>query len=38
MTQTQLLGGQRATPKKLLAAGFQFKHPDVDRGLAAALD
>lgn len=30
-----LLGGQRALPKKLLAAGFRFRHPDADSALRA---
>ncbi len=30
-----LLGGQRAKPKKLLDAGFQFKYADADAALAA---
>lgn len=32
-----LLGGQRATPKRLLAAGYAFKHPTVDEALKAIL-
>lgn len=30
-----LLGGQRAAPKKLQAAGFGFKYPDADAALGA---
>ncbi|MDE2490833.1 MAG: DUF1731 domain-containing protein, partial [Elusimicrobia bacterium] len=29
-----LLGGQRAVPKKLLAAGYAFKHPEIAGALA----
>jgi|CXWL01.1.fsa_nt_gi uncharacterized protein (TIGR01777 family) len=32
-----LLGGQRAIPKKLLDAGYQFKYPEIDKALAAIL-
>ena len=28
-----LLGGQRATPANLIAAGFTFKHPDIEMAL-----
>jgi len=38
MGEEMLLGGQRAMPKKLLGAGFQFAHPDIDSGVAAALE
>jgi uncharacterized protein (TIGR01777 family) len=31
---SMLLGGQRAAPKKLLAAGYAFKHPSLDAALA----
>lgn len=30
-------GGQRAMPRRALDAGYVFKHPDIDSGLAAAL-
>lgn len=32
-----LLGGQRAVPERLLAAGFRFRHPRLDGALAALL-
>ncbi len=32
-----LLGGQRAVPKKLLARGYEFRHPSLDGALAALL-
>ncbi len=32
---SMVLGGQRAAPKKLQAAGFSFKYPDADAALAA---
>ncbi len=32
-----LLGGQNAPPKKLLARGYQFRHPTLDAALAALL-
>jgi uncharacterized protein len=30
-------GGQRAIPRRALDAGYVFKHPDIESGLAAAL-
>lgn len=30
-------GGQRAVPRRALDQGFDFKHPDIESGLAAAL-
>ena len=32
-----LLGGQRVEPRKLVDAGFDFAHEDIDAGIAAAL-
>lgn len=32
-----LLKGQRATPKKLLASGYEFRHPALDAALASLL-
>ncbi len=37
MGEEMLLGGQRVTPSKLLAAGFGFGQPDIDAGLERAL-
>lgn len=37
MTEEMLLGGQRVLPAKLLAAGYQFRHPGLDEALADAL-
>jgi uncharacterized protein len=34
---TDLLGGQRVRPTRLLSVGFRFSHPDVDSALRAAL-
>ncbi len=31
-------GGQRAVPRRALDQGFEFKHPDIESGLAAALN
>lgn len=33
----ELLASQRVAPARLLAAGFAFRHPDIDTALAAAL-
>jgi uncharacterized protein len=38
MGEEMLLGGQRVVPAKLEAAGFTFGQPDVDSGLASALE
>ena len=35
MAVEMLLSGQRVLPKRLLAAGFQFKHPSVEEALRA---
>ena len=35
MADEMLLSGQRVLPKRLLAAGFQFKHPNVEEALRA---
>jgi uncharacterized protein (TIGR01777 family) len=35
MAEEMLLSGQRVLPKRLLAAGFQFKHPSVEEALRA---
>ncbi|MDD5303790.1 MAG: TIGR01777 family oxidoreductase [Elusimicrobia bacterium] len=32
-----LLGGQRAAPRKLLEAGYEFRHPELDGALASLL-
>jgi NAD dependent epimerase/dehydratase family enzyme len=32
---SMLLGGQRAAPKKLLARGYEFSHPELDEALAS---
>ena len=37
MTDEMLLGGQRVLPAKLLAAGYNFRHPELDEALADAL-
>jgi uncharacterized protein (TIGR01777 family) len=37
MTDEMLLGGQRVLPAKLQAAGFEFRHPDLDEALADVL-
>lgn len=37
MGEEMLLGGQRAEPRKLEAAGFTFGEPDIDSGLERAL-
>lgn len=37
MADEALLASTRAVPEKLNSAGFQFEHPTVDQGLAAAL-
>jgi hypothetical protein len=37
MAEEALLSGARAFPAKMTAAGFQFTHPTIDLGLAAAL-
>ena len=29
--------GQRAVPQRALALGYEFRHPDLDEALAAAL-
>jgi uncharacterized protein len=34
----EILGGQRAVPAALTAAGFTFAHPDLESALRAALD
>jgi NAD dependent epimerase/dehydratase family enzyme len=33
-----LLGGTRATPKKLLDSGFTFSHPTVEEAVQSAVD
>jgi NAD dependent epimerase/dehydratase family enzyme len=38
MADELLLASARAVPSKLQAAGYQFLHPDVQGGLAAALN
>jgi len=35
MADEMLLSGQKVLPKRLLAAGFMFKHPDVEKALRA---
>lgn len=37
MADALLLSGQRAVPRRLLEAGFSFRHPDLDEALAALL-
>ncbi len=37
MGRETVLASQRAVPKRLLATGFSFSHPDIDSTLAAAL-
>jgi len=37
MGDEMLLGGQRAVPKKLTAAGFSFEDPDILSGVQSAL-
>ncbi|KAM3573518.1 hypothetical protein VYU27_004500 [Nannochloropsis oceanica] len=37
MGNEMLLGGQRAVPKKLTAAGFSFENPDILSGVQSAL-
>ena len=37
MGEEMLLYGQRAVPAKLLAAGYQFRHPTLPDALAAAM-
>jgi uncharacterized protein (TIGR01777 family) len=37
MGQALLLEGQRVRPARLLAAGFRFRHPDLERALRAEL-
>ena len=37
MTEEMLLGGQRVLPARLQAAGYQFKHPELDEALADVL-
>jgi NAD dependent epimerase/dehydratase family enzyme len=32
-----LLGGTRATPKKLLDSGFQFLHPTIEEAVQSAV-
>jgi len=34
---SELLGGQRVHPTKLLTDGYAFRHPDLDAGLRAVL-
>ncbi len=34
MADEMLLSGQRVLPKRLLTAGFKFKHPDVEKALS----
>jgi uncharacterized protein (TIGR01777 family) len=38
MADEMLLSGQRVLPKRLLAAGFEFKHGDVEQALSAIKD
>lgn len=38
MGEEVLLGGTRATPKKLLDSGFQFKHPTVEEAVQSAVE
>jgi NAD dependent epimerase/dehydratase family enzyme len=35
---TILLDGQRVVPKRALALGFSFRHPDLRSALAAAVE
>lgn len=37
MAEHLLLTGQRVLPRRLLEAGFSFRHPDLDAALAAAV-
>jgi uncharacterized protein (TIGR01777 family) len=37
MAEETVLASQRAVPARLLEAGFEFRHQDIDDGLAAAL-
>ena len=37
MADALLLGGQRAVPRRLLEAGFEFRYPDLDEALGALL-
>jgi uncharacterized protein (TIGR01777 family) len=37
MAKEMLLSGQRVLPKRLLAAGFKFKYPDVEKALNAII-
>jgi uncharacterized protein len=38
MGEEMLLGGVRATPSKLTASGFKFKHPTIQEALKSALE
>lgn len=38
MGEEMLLGSQRALPARLLDAGFEFRHPDLEQALAQAVD
>jgi hypothetical protein len=38
MGKELLLGSQRVHPAKLLAAGYQFRHPDLRSALRSVLD
>jgi uncharacterized protein (TIGR01777 family) len=38
MADEMLLSGQRVLPKRLLAAGFEFKYSDVEKALSAITD
>lgn len=38
MGEEMLLGGQRAVPQKLTAAGFQFQDPTIEQGVATAIE
>jgi hypothetical protein len=38
MGESALLQGQRVLPAKLLDAGFEFRHPDLDAALARAVE
>jgi NAD dependent epimerase/dehydratase family enzyme len=35
--RTNVVGGQRAVPTKLLASGYRFRHTDLEEALRAAL-
>jgi hypothetical protein len=37
MAQELLLSGQRAVPARLLAAGFRFRHPELEEALRSIL-